>query len=80
MDMRIPFQITSESVKDTDDTGSKVFGFIHFIKHAKDNISNGVKKTTLVERGVKVPEVVVKGLAVMEKMLNKEIGKDEEGE
>lgn len=42
--MRIPFQITSESVKDTDDTGSKVFGFIHFIKHAKDNISNGVKR------------------------------------
>lgn len=38
INVRIPFEIATESMKDTDKTGSEVFGVIHVIKHAKDNI------------------------------------------
>lgn len=41
MDMRIPFQVTTEGVKDTDKSGSKAFGFICIVEHAKNNISYG---------------------------------------
>ena len=40
VDMRIPLKVTSESMKNTDKTGSKIFSFIHVVKHTKDNVSN----------------------------------------
>ena len=43
MDMRIPFQVATESMKDADKSRSKVFSFIHLGKHAKDNVSDGMK-------------------------------------
>ena len=43
MDMRIPFQVEIESMKDADKSRSKVFRFIHLGKHAKNNVSDGMK-------------------------------------
>ena len=40
VDVGIPFQITPKGVKDTDESGGKVFSFIHFGKHAEDNIAD----------------------------------------
>ena len=34
VDMRIPFQIPPKCVEDHDETGSEVFGFVHFMEHA----------------------------------------------
>ena len=45
MDMRIPFQVSAKGMQDADKTGSKIFGLIEFIKHAKDYIPNRGKKT-----------------------------------
>ena len=53
--VRIPLKIPTESVKDTDDTGSKVFCFIHFGEHAKNNIADRVKKT--VKKAAVVEEI-----------------------
>ena len=44
MDVRIPFKISSKSVKYTNETGSKVFAFIHLKEHTKNNITYGMKK------------------------------------
>lgn len=44
MDMRIPFEIASESVKDADHTGDIVFGFVSFIKNKRDSISRSLKQ------------------------------------
>lgn len=44
MDMRIPFQVSTERVKDTNKPRSKIFSFIQFRKHTKDDISDGMKK------------------------------------
>ena len=38
--MRIPFEVTTESVEDTDETGSKSLGFIHFVEHVEDSRPN----------------------------------------
>ena len=43
MDMRVPFQVTSEGMEDTDESGSKVFCFVHLEEHTEDNISDGMK-------------------------------------
>lgn len=43
VDMRVPFEITAEGVENTDEAGSKVFSFIHFGKHAKDDIPDRVE-------------------------------------
>lgn len=45
MDMRIPFQIASKGVKNTDKSRGKIFSFIHFGKHTEDNITNRMKET-----------------------------------
>ena len=45
MDMRVPFEVSTERVKDTNKPRSKVFSFIKFRKHTKDDISDGMKKT-----------------------------------
>lgn len=58
MDMRIPFQVTSKGVKNTDKTRGKIFGFIHFGKHTEDNIANGVKET--VKEGSILEEIDTK--------------------
>jgi hypothetical protein len=42
--MRVPFQGSAKSMKDTDETGSKVFGFIYLEKHTLDNRTCGVKQ------------------------------------
>ncbi len=33
MDVWVPFEVSSESVKDHDETRGKVFGFVHPVKH-----------------------------------------------
>lgn len=43
--MRVPFQVSTERVKDTNKPRSKIFGIIKFRKHTKDDISDGMKKT-----------------------------------
>jgi hypothetical protein len=45
MNMRIPFEIPPEGVKDTDETGSEAFRFIILIKAVKDNTADSRKKT-----------------------------------
>lgn len=44
MYMRIPLQTAAKSVKDANETGSKVFRFIHFLKHIKNTVSNRAKE------------------------------------
>jgi len=45
VNVRIPFEVSAEGVEDTDESGRKVFGFIHLEEHTSDNIANGVEKT-----------------------------------
>ena len=42
--MRIPFEITPECMQNADKTGSKGLGLINFVKHTKNNTSDGIKK------------------------------------
>ena len=42
--MRIPFEITPECMQNADKTGSKGLGLINFVKHTKNNASDGIKK------------------------------------
>lgn len=44
MDVRIPFKITTKGMKNTDKSGSKIFGFIKFIEHAENNIPDRRKE------------------------------------
>jgi len=37
VDMRIPFKIPSEGMKDTDKTRDEISAFVHFEKHAREN-------------------------------------------
>lgn len=46
MNMRIPFEIPPEGVKDTDETGSEAFRFIILIKAVKDDTADSRKKTS----------------------------------
>lgn len=50
MNMWVPFQISPKRMKNTDKAGSKIFGFIEFEKHAKDNISDSMEKA--LKKGV----------------------------
>ena len=45
VDMRVPFEVTSKGMKDTDKTGSKAFGFVVFMEHTKDDTADGRKET-----------------------------------
>ena len=45
MDMRVPFEVSTERVKDTNKPRSKIFSFIKFRKHTEDDIADGMKKT-----------------------------------
>lgn len=55
MDMRIPFEVTSKSVEDTDNTGSKVFCFVDFRKHTQNDIADRKEKT--VKQGPVIKEI-----------------------
>ena len=63
MDMRVPFEWTSKSVKNTDEAGDVIFGFINLVEHTKNNTTNcieqTVKKRTVFEK--KVTELFVNG-------------------
>ena len=43
--MRIPFQISSKSMEDRDETWCKRFCLVIFVKHAKYNTADGRKQT-----------------------------------
>ena len=45
MNMGIPLKVTAEGVKNTDETGSKVFRFVKFRKQPENNASYSRKKT-----------------------------------
>ena len=49
MDMRVPFEIPAEGMKDHDETGSEVQGFILLKKHTGNNAVYGMEKT--IEEG-----------------------------
>lgn len=63
MNMGIPFQRAPESMEDTDETGNKVFWFVHFMEHTENDASGCVKKA--VEKGTvlkkKVTEPFING-------------------
>ena len=42
--MRIPFKVTSKSMQDTDEAGSKTFRFVFAVKHSEDNTADGREK------------------------------------
>lgn len=41
----IPFEITTESMENTDEAWSEAFRFIHLKEHTKNNVSNRRKET-----------------------------------
>ena len=45
MDVRIPLKAAPEGVEDTDKPGSKMFGFVEFAEHTKNDITNRIKET-----------------------------------
>ena len=45
MNVGIPFQISSESVQNHDETRSVVFGFIHFKEQRRKNAGDGMEET-----------------------------------
>ena len=44
MDVRIPFEVTTKGMKNTDETGCEMLFFIHIRKHTKDDIPDRRKK------------------------------------
>jgi hypothetical protein len=42
--MWVPFQVSAESVKNKDKSRGKVFRFVYFIKHARNNVTNRMKE------------------------------------
>ena len=44
MNMRIPLKGTTEGVKHTNKTGSKILGFVKFFKHKEDRICGSFKE------------------------------------
>ena len=42
--MRVPFEVSAKGMKNTDETRSKIFCFIHFCEHVQDYVTNGMKK------------------------------------
>lgn len=58
MDMRVPFEVPAEGMKDHDETGSEVQGFILLKKHTGNNTVYGMEKT--IEEGAVIEEKVAK--------------------
>jgi hypothetical protein len=44
MNMRVPFEVPAEGVKDANEAWGKMLGFIHLKKHARNNIAYSVKQ------------------------------------
>ena len=44
MDMRVPFEITSESMQGTDHAGSEISGMVHFVKPVRNGLSSRLEK------------------------------------
>ena len=44
VDMRIPFKVTTKSMQDTDEAGSKTFRFVFTVKHSEDNTTDSREK------------------------------------
>lgn len=44
VNMRVPFQVTTKGVKDTDKAGSKTLRFVSIMEHSKDNATDGREK------------------------------------
>ena len=44
--MRIPFEIPPKGMKDQNETGSEIFGFVIFMKQTEDNALDCLKKKT----------------------------------
>jgi uncharacterized membrane protein len=42
--MRIPLQVSAESMKNTDKSGSKLLGFVHFVEHSQYYIAYRVEQ------------------------------------
>jgi hypothetical protein len=40
MNVRVPFQVSAESMKHTDKSGSELLGFVHFVKHSQYHIAH----------------------------------------
>lgn len=67
MDMRVPFENPAEGMKDHDETGREVHGFILLKKHTGDNTVYGMEKT-IEERAVieeKVTKLFINGKDTM---------------
>ena len=45
MNVRIPFQVTPESMKNQNKSRGEKFSFVLFVKHTKNNISDRMKET-----------------------------------
>ncbi len=56
MNMRIPFQVAAEGMKNTDKTGNQGLGFINVVEHAKNNTTNSRKKG--VQKSPVIKEIV----------------------
>ena len=67
VDMWVPFQIPAKGVKDHDETGSKVHGFILLKKHTGDNavysMEEAVREGAVIEK--KLPELFINGKNTM---------------
>jgi hypothetical protein len=54
--MRIPLEASAKGMKNTDESGSEIFGFVLLMKRAKNNTSNSgkeaVKKRTVLKKKV----------------------------
>ena len=54
VDMWIPFERSAKGMKDTDETGDKIFAFIQFMEHSEDDTADSLKKT--VKEGAVIQE------------------------
>lgn len=67
MDMRVPFEIPAKGMKDHDETGSEVHGFVLLKKHTGNNTVYGMEKT--IEEGAvieeKIPKLFINGKDTM---------------
>lgn len=54
VDMWIPFKRSAEGMKNADETGHKIFGFVHFMEKPEDDTANSLKKA--VKEGAVIEE------------------------
>ena len=43
VNMRVPLKISTESMKNANESGSEVLGFVHFEKHSKNDITHSME-------------------------------------